>query len=412
MKLKRKWIDNTILIIGTCLFLWILSLPKYSPAWVYSDTIKYASVTLKGQIPFSDFVQEVVGFRALYNKTDPYPVLGPAIKGLGIDWDVVHGSSHPPTSFLLAAPVAFFPWPVASALWAWLMLCLIVFSYRFYGLSWKLSLGLMPLTLLWPPASASLGQITIIWMFGLAMAYYFRAKRLFWSGASVGLASMTKIFPALMMIIFLVKRRWTAILGFISVLVLALSLIILLNPAAIPRYIEEQFITRRVHDTNNPSAAPITTASFTVQRSDNSAPLIISYRYGGTPGLILLILFLSAIVFVNRRYFYEWRIYPSTRLWMLLSYFSVIFLPLFWIYSLMPLLPVMAFLLLERKIVTTIIVLYSVLIPSVYIRGGDESVIPIASVTIFLGLAFILDLLPLKIFQRKWNARLLTEDQV
>ncbi|PYS48792.1 MAG: hypothetical protein DMF68_12000 [Acidobacteria bacterium] len=410
MKLKQRSLENIVLIVGACVFFWLLLLPKPGPEWVYYDTIKYGSTTLKGQIAFSDFVQEAVGFRAIYNKTDPYPVLGPELKkSLDIDWGVVHGSTHPPTSFLLAAPVAFFSWPVASALWAWLMLCLIVLSFHFYGLSWKLSLGLMPLTMLWPPASASLGQITIVWMFGLAMAYYFREKRLFWSGASVGLASLTKYFPGLLMIIFLLKRKWTAILGFISVWVLALSLITLLNPATLPRYFEEQVITKRLYD-SNPSAVPMTTTSVVIERTDNAAPLVISYRYGGPFGLVLLVLLFSTIIFVNRHYFYEWKICPSTRLWMLLAYFSAACLPIFWIYSLMPLLPVIGFFLFERKILTTIFALYSILIPSIYIRGGEESAIPIASVSIFLGLAFILDRLPLKIFQRKWGENLLVAD--
>jgi len=410
MKLKQRSLENIILIVGAGVFFWLLLLPKPGPAWVYYDTIKYGSTTLKGQIPFSDFVQEVVGFRAIYNKTDPYPILGPALKeSLGIDWGVVHGSTHPPTSFLLAAPVAFFSWPVASALWAWLMLCLIVLSFRFYGLSWKLSLGLMPLTLLWPPASASLGQITIVWMFGLGLAYYFREKRLFWSGASVGLASLTKYFPGLLMIIFLLKRRWAAILGFVLVWVLALSLISLLNPTTIPRYIEEQFIAKRIYYPK-PDDAPMTTTAATMRRTDNSAPLVVSYRYGGLPGLVLLILLFSTIIFVNRRYFYEWKTAPSTRLWMLLAYFSAACLPIFWIYSLMPLLPVIAFFLFERKIVTTLIALYSILIPSIYIQGGEQSVIPIASVTIFLGLAFTLDRLPSKIFQMKWGENILVVD--
>ncbi|HKC62864.1 MAG TPA: glycosyltransferase 87 family protein [Pyrinomonadaceae bacterium] len=410
MKLKQRSLENIILIVGACVFFWILLLPKPGPAWVYYDTIKYGSATLKGQIPFSDFVQEVVGFRALYNRTDPYPVLGPELKkSLDIDWGVVHGSTHPPTSFLLAAPVAFFSWPVASAIWAWLMLCLMVLSFRFYGLTWRLSLGLMPLTLLWPPASASLGQTTIVWMFGLSVAYYFRERRLFWSGASIGLASLTKYFPGLVIIIFLLKRKWAAILGFVLVWVLALSLITLMNPATLPRYFEEQFVTKRVYDAN-PDAVPMTTTSVTMRRTDNTAPLVVSYRYGGLTGLIFLILFFSIITFTNRRYFYGWKTSPSMRLWMLLCYFAVACLPIFWIYSLMPLLPVVAFFLFERKIVTTVIALYAILIPSIYIQGGEQAVIPIASVSVFLGLAFILDRLPLQIFQMKWGENPLVAD--
>jgi hypothetical protein len=389
MKISKRSLDNIILIVGVTVFLWLLLLPKPGPGWTYYDTIKYGSATLKGQTPFSDFAAMIVGFRALYHQTDPYPKLGLAFKEeLGIDWNVIHGSNHPPTSYLLAAPVALFSWPVASALWAWLMVCLIVFSYRLYGLTWKMSLGLMPITLLWTPASASLGQVTIVWMFGLALGYYLRKDKLFWSGASVALASLSKYMPALVMIIFLVKRKWRAVWGFASAWIFSLALVSIMNPASVPRYIAENR----------------TTTFFLMWRTDNSAPLIASYEYAGWLGVTLLSLFFASIVFVNRRYFYEWKTHPSTRLWMLASYLAVACIPIFWIYSLMPLLPIIAYQFCERRIATIPLILYSILIPCIYIQGGDQSVLPIASVCIAIGLGFILDALPYSIFQKQWQA--------
>ncbi len=408
MKVNKRLLDNVILIVGAGVLLWLLLLPTFT-GWPvrYPDSLGYASTTLKGRVHFSDFATTVVGFRALYNRTDPYAVLGPALKEIGIDWNVIHGSTHPPTSYLMAAPVAFFPWPVASALWAWLMLCLIVFSYRLYGLSWKLSLGLMPLTLLWPPASVSLGQLTIVWMFGLALGYHFKGRRLFWSGAGVGLASILKFLPGIVIFIFLVKRRWAAVLGFVAVWALSLSLVTLLNSAAVPRYLEEQLVTKRVYEQNNPASTPISTPSFVIQRTDNSAPLLVSYRYAGWLGVALLLLLFTAIVFANRECFYERDGTPSTRGWMIVSYLAVACLPIFWLYSLLPLLPVIGYLFFRRKVVTTAICVYSLLIPSIYIWGGDQSAAPIASVCILIGLAFILDRLPFNLFQKGWGGRAL-----
>jgi hypothetical protein len=396
MRLKKSSLDNIVLVSGALFFLWFMLLPRPGPEWVYSDTIKYGATTLKGEMPFSDFAAMVVGFRALYHKTDPYPRLGEAFKDLGIDWPVGHGSNHPPTSYLLAAPVALMPWPAASAVWAWMMLCLIVFSFRFYGLSWKMSLGLMPLTMLWPPASASLGQVTIVWMFGIAMAYHFRKHRQFWSGASLGLASLSKYMPGLLVIIYLGKRRWKAVSGFLSVWIFSLSLVTLLNPAAVPRYFEENK----------------TTSLAIIQRPDNSAPLAVSYHYAGLAGAALLILFFALIVFVNRRYFLEWPSFPSTRIWMLLSYFAVACLPIFWVYSLMPLLPVLVYLIFQRKIATTILCAPCILIPSLYIHGGEQAVALISSVCVFAGLAFILDALPYKPFQKRWRLGLNVIDEM
>lgn len=390
MKLKKEWPDRLILLAASIFLLWVLLLGKPSNMpWSYLDTIRHASTTLKGQTPFSDFAAEVVGFRALYHKTDPYPVLGAAFKDLGIDWDVVHPHSHPPTSYLFAAPVAFLPWPWASAIWAWLMLGLIALSYRFYGLSWKKALGLMPFTLLWPPTSVALGQVTILWLFFLAMAYYFRKSELFWSGVGVGLASATKFLAGAIMAIFLLKRKWRAVLGFLSIWIVMLSTVSILNYTAIPRYF---VVSRQV-------------SAGIISRTDNQSPIIASYRYGGLIGLILLLIFFALIIFVNRRYFFDWKSFPSTRAWILSSYFSVALLPTSYLYALIPLLPVIIFLLYERKIATTILALYAILIPSIFIYGGERDVLPIASVSVSLGLAFILDILPYRVFQKRWHLR-------
>jgi len=355
--------------------------------WTYFDTVKYASSTLKGRTPYSDFAAEVVSFRALYNKTEPYPVLGPALKDLGIDWNVGHPHSHPPTSALFAAPVAFLPWPWASAIWAWMMLGLIVLSFRFYGLSWKKALGLMPPTLLWPPTPFALGQVTILWLFFLALAYYFRKSQFCLSGVSIGLASATKFWAGIVMVIFVVKRKWTAVLGFLSIWIVMLAAVAILNSAAIPRYF---VVSRQV-------------SAGIIQRTDNQSPIVASYRYGGWIGVVLIALLFSVIVLVNRHHFYAWTTFPSTRAWMISSYFSVALLPTSYIYALIALLPVIGFLLWERKIATTILALGAILVPSIYVQGGDESVLPIASVTVLIGLAFILDVLPFKLFQKKWR---------
>jgi uncharacterized membrane protein len=377
-----------ILIGGAILFLWILLLPRPGVMpWTYFDTVKYASSTLKGRTPYSDFAAEVVSFRALYNKTEPYPVLGPALKDMGIDWNVVHPHSHPPTSALFAAPVSFLPWPWASAVWAWMMLGLIILSFSCYGLSWKKALGLMPLTILWPPTPFALGGTTILWLFFLAMAYYFRKSRFCLSGVCIGLAAATKFWAGIVMVIFLVKRKWTAALGFLFIWIVMLAAVAILNFAAIPRY---YVVSKGV-------------SAGIIHRIDNQSPIVASYRYGGRIGVILIVLLFSLIVLLNRHCLFAWKTFPSTRAWMICSYLSVALLPTSYIYALIPLFPVIIFLLWERNIVTTILALYALLVPSIYVQGGEQSVVPIASVSIAIGLAFILDLLPLKLFKKKWR---------
>ena len=106
-----------------------------------------------------------------YSGLDPYPNLHQALTPFGVNWPVQLVTTHPPSAFLLVAPIAFLPWQVAFGLWGWLMIAAIILSLRAYHFSWQLSIILGLLSMLWPPTITSLGNITIVWILGLALAY-------------------------------------------------------------------------------------------------------------------------------------------------------------------------------------------------------------------------------------------------
>ena len=172
-----KPIDNAILFFGVLVFALILLLNRDAPwfistldkvfsqncpetsalrqvscvttqiFWMNVEFLERASATLKGEGVASDLAQDIIGFQALVRHADPYPVLGPAYQKMGLDWGMQHPSTHPPMAFLLVAPIAFLPWNLASAAWAWFMLVLLVLTFRCFGTSWKAAIGLTPLVL-------------------------------------------------------------------------------------------------------------------------------------------------------------------------------------------------------------------------------------------------------------------------
>ncbi len=412
LKINKTWLtDDAILIIGIVFLLVFLLLPEpNAPSMIkFKDDLiqtyctslpttssiscnlsqsflmnlevtEFASSALKGKGAPSDLAQDIVGFRALVAQQDPYPILGPAYHKIGLEWGLTHASTHPPMAFLLVAPIAFLPWNWASAIWAWFMLTLIVFTLRFYGISWKKALGLTPLTLLWPPISTSLSQFTIIWLFVLAAGYPLERKQQFWSGILVGLATLTKFFPGIMAISFLLKRKWLALLGFMVTLVAALFIVLLLYPGAINRYIE-------VNQTNSVNM---------ILRNDNSSLLFNSYRFAGWMGLALVLFLFFLIIWANKECFYNPQLSTSPRLWILLSYFSVALLPISWNFSLAPLLPIVVFLIFRKKLSTLTIGLFCILIP--YITPASGFSVPLALVTLLIGLGLLFDALPFKLF--------------
>ena len=198
------------LIAAGLLLLFILMLPNSDDTWSYIDTLRDASTTLRAQSPRSDLAQDLYGFQAMVLKKDPYAVLGPVHKAMGIDWDVSYSSTHPPTAFLLTAPVAFLPWKIASALWAWLMLILFAISMRAFGFEWPTAILVAVGGIYWLPAALIFGQLTSVWLLGIMLAYHYRHRHPFLAGICIGLASFTKFFPALLLIPFIMRRKWKA----------------------------------------------------------------------------------------------------------------------------------------------------------------------------------------------------------
>jgi len=112
-------LENGVLVAGVGVFVFILFLPKpiVNNRVTYLNSIEIASQSLKFQAYDGDIAQDMIGFRALVSRQDPYPVLGTVFqKEIGLNWNLLIESTHPPTAFLFAAPVALFPWKIASGL--------------------------------------------------------------------------------------------------------------------------------------------------------------------------------------------------------------------------------------------------------------------------------------------------------
>lgn len=417
MKTHRKRSDNGILIIGLLIFSFFLFLPERTTPWMfsiidayhsndcstsstipakfcdlyqkvnitllrYSIILEEASMILKGKSIPSDIAQDIVGFRALVSQKDAYPILGVAFRDLGLDWGVEHNSTHPPTAFLFVAPIAFLPWNWASAVWGWFMLILIVFSFRCYGTSWKAAIGFTPILLLWPPIATSLSQLTIIWLFAIVAGYRFESQKPFLSGVSIGLASLTKLLPSLMIINYVVKRELKAVFGFLTTWVMALFILLIMHPGSFERYFE-------VNKLNSMTM---------ILREDNSALLINSNRIGGFAGVALLLLIFFFILWVNREFLCSPKRNSSPKFWLLLVYFSVVLLPISWIYSIVPLLPVIYYLISQKKLSTVLVGCFCIEIPLIIPPYGPLSALPIAFVYLLVGLGLLFDGLTNKLF--------------
>jgi Glycosyltransferase family 87 len=359
--------ENGLLIVGLIVFIFYLALPLpvRGNQIDYVIAVEIGSAGLKGQYDYSDIVQDFIGFRALLFRQDPYPVLGPAFKAIGIDWDVPHKSTHPPTAFLFVAPVALFPWKIASTLWAYLMVAGLLFSFRCYGLSWKTSIGLTPILLFWPPASLSIGQLTIPWLFFIALGYRLR-KNAWGSGTAIGLGFSVKYFPGLLILPYVLHRSYKAIIGFVVSFCILSAVVYSLNPQAIPRYLA-------VNKTNT---------TYNILRFDNGAIFTTLYHTIGIPGFVFLALFFLSILFINRDKLLQ-KPADGDDIWLILSYFSVALLPISWDYSLLPLLPLIIWAIKRKNFAATLLCMIGIIMASFLPYGGIAPIYQFMSIIFF-----------------------------
>jgi len=285
--------------------------------------ISSVTSTLIGRGHPSDIAQNFYGFFAIIHQLNPYAELGPALKLIGVDWDVHHASTHPPTAFLLASPAALFPWPISAAIWAYLMIALLFLSIKIYcHQTSKITLALCGVLLFWPPIAFSLGQITILWLFFCVLAYKYRNTNPFLAGIYIGTASLTKFLPCVMLAPFILRKKWHAVFGFILVWVVAGLILLVLAPNVWFDYLNANHLNFQEQ----------------MMRTDGSSFLVFLYKKFGLLGFAMSAMLLFALIKITLCQSINNRLKPISEMeWEKYMLISILILPIAWIYSIAPL---------------------------------------------------------------------------
>ena len=192
-----------------------------------------------------DFVQDYVSARQLLAGQPLYPDLAPfretfvrPPEGFGL-FEYVHVNAHPPVSVLLALPVAGLPYGMATLVWEFTGLL----SYA--AMWWLILRGVgMPVAgrsrqlaailavLAFPPLTETLMSVTMspyISLLLVAVWFWYRRGRRSWAALLLATAIALKLYPALLIGIFLVRRDWrtAAMASLAAVGIIALTLPIL-----------------------------------------------------------------------------------------------------------------------------------------------------------------------------------------
>jgi Glycosyltransferase family 87 len=335
--------------------------------------IRTAATQLRGDGPPVDLVQDYVGARRLVLGGDPYPQITEAAASAGVVWRVPHRSTHPPTAFLLVLPVAWLPWRAASAIWADLMLCALAASFWAFGVRAALAVALAPVAVVWPPVAWSLGQLTPLWLLGLALAWRLRARPTH-AGAAIGLAALTKLLPAVTLVPLLAAGRWRALRGFAGVGIAAVTVLLLLRASAVTRYL-------RVARADGRDQAA---------RGENSSFVWSAAHHLGPAGVVFALALVAVVAGASMRRVRSLRGVDRWS-WDAWTWIGVALLPIAWIYSLVPLLPALVRILLRGRPFARPLALATLTIPFFVDPFGLPSGSALALGTAWLGLALLVD---------------------
>jgi hypothetical protein len=201
-----------------------------------------------------DFFQEWASARFW---RDGLPVYAPQEEGLrrylGRQWDRSDAfnqvNAHPPTSVLLAFPLAGLDYQDACLVWNLLSMAALAGGTVLVARSLRLSLppravlpALCLLLICYPLRRQNdfvqLNGILVLLIAGAWAAD--RADRPGWAGALAGLAAVIKLFPALLFLYFLLRRRWRAVAAGGATVALATALTAaLLGPGSYRDYVRD-----------------------------------------------------------------------------------------------------------------------------------------------------------------------------
>ena len=171
------------------------------------------------------------------------------IRRTGRERIILEVNAHPPTSVLLALPLAgltfsdaFLAWDLLSLVALGVSIGLVVTNLKIPFSLWSL-LPTLTLLLLCEPVRSHLayGQLNLYLLPLITGAWVAnRSGRPWWAGSLLGLATAIKLFPGFLFLFFLVRKQWKVVLaGVAGFTVATLLTTAVLGPEAYRDYVQK-----------------------------------------------------------------------------------------------------------------------------------------------------------------------------
>jgi hypothetical protein len=169
------------------------------------------------------------------------------IAGRSIYEDIENKNNHPPYALFFALPLVFLSYNQAIIIWS------ILTTVGFFAIGWmvvrelhiKLSpewyLILIGVAMCWYPfyGHIGIGQLSIIICVCVVAAWVLlRRERWFAGGFLIGLACLVKLYPGLLLVYLILRRRWRALWGALTCMLAGtLLVLVFIRPQDISLYV-------------------------------------------------------------------------------------------------------------------------------------------------------------------------------
>jgi hypothetical protein len=216
------------------------------------------------------------------------------------------------------------------------MLAGLIVAVRTCGAPWNVAVLLGPLLILTPPVAAAVNHLAIPWLVLPLLAFRYR-QHAGVAGVLIGLASLTKYLPGLLLAPLVIRRQWRAVGAFVLVWAISLAVIGILNPAVLSTYIGIGGSAARVW----------------LAEPSNGSFVLAPLRFGPLAEALALAL-MAWIVWLEVRDVRAGRLDDRLQ-WARWNWIAVALLPITWTYSVLPLALSLVLLFQERRTIPLLV---------------------------------------------------------
>jgi hypothetical protein len=274
---------------------------------------------LLGRPDRRDFLLDYASAHALIHGVDAYASSASLIHGVGLSWAAVVGANpHPPTLLTLVLPFTWLKYGAALAAWALAMVGALLATLRLVGVPLWYAAGIAVALAITFPGAAGIGNPVPLIGLGIALAYRYRHNPVV-AGLGIALAAAPKGSGLILALPFLLAGRIRTCVYAAIFYVLSAVIPLIWQGDIWSRYLDAGIKTldANAHD-----------------RADNASLLYLAHRLWGlsyNTTVVVLVVVAVGLVIIQRDLFW-----PT-------AWASVAVLPIGWMYSLLTLLPLVAF---------------------------------------------------------------------